>query len=287
MYHALTSKCLQVFCGHEADVTCGDFTMDGKLAVSAGADGTVRVWAPRTGLSKHVFRLGDNTGGGEASYGGQQPATTCMDISPTLVLVGSEDGNAYLFHVGNKKVVAVLQHAKDDSSVMKTGGTDDESMIDTSLRSVEAVGFFKGVGDSQYNWCATGGVDGVLKVWDLGNNGQCRQVCVPSAIVVDPEKEKESPNDAEGFKSGGITKLQWHPNLPLIFTSSTDGVVRLWDARTGSLLQSFTGGNMETINSLDVYFDASKNNNECILATGSDDGVIRLFRIDIGAAVSS
>ena len=57
MYHTPSNTCLQVFVGHEGGVTGGTFTPDGKWVVSAGQDGTCRVWAPKTGMSKHVFRL--------------------------------------------------------------------------------------------------------------------------------------------------------------------------------------------------------------------------------------
>ena len=52
MYHVPTQRCLQVFCGHESGVTAGGFTPDGKWALSASSDGTLRVWAPRTGMKQ-------------------------------------------------------------------------------------------------------------------------------------------------------------------------------------------------------------------------------------------
>merc|ERR1719491_72467 len=75
MYHLPTSKCLQVFVGHECNsegggVTTGSFTPDGKFAVTAGMDGTLRLWAPRTGLCKHVFKLAvtnDDAGAGNSN----------------------------------------------------------------------------------------------------------------------------------------------------------------------------------------------------------------------------
>jgi WD40 repeat protein len=40
---------------------------------------------------------------------------------------------------------------------------------------------------------------------------------------------------------GGVSKLAWHDSAPLVYTASTDGVIRLWDARSGELLYSLTG----------------------------------------------
>merc|ERR1711976_443964 len=56
-----------------------------------------------------------------------------------------------------------------------TDTTDEDEEMEYPM-SVEAVGF----SPSQPNWCATGGVDGKLKIWDLTRDGQCRQVCAPA-----------------------------------------------------------------------------------------------------------
>lgn len=66
---------------------------------------------------------------------------------------------------------------------------------------------------------AAGGMDGNLKIWDLANY-TCRHVCQ---------------------HEGGIVRLKWHDWLPLVYTACTDGVVRLWDARSGQCLYQLTG----------------------------------------------
>ena len=68
-----------MFAGHDGGVTCGLFSRDGKNVCSGGEDGSVRVWAPKTGACKHVF--------GRAS-GGHQAGVTC--------LVDSADGEMLL-----------------------------------------------------------------------------------------------------------------------------------------------------------------------------------------------
>jgi angio-associated migratory cell protein len=58
-----------VFAGHDGGVSCGLFTKDGKNICSAGEDGSVRVWGPKTGACKHVFG---------SSSGGHQAEVTCL-----------------------------------------------------------------------------------------------------------------------------------------------------------------------------------------------------------------
>lgn len=255
MYHVSTGKCLQVFVGHESGVTAGSFTPDGRWAVSVSSDASLRVWAPRTGVSKHIFRLGEQGAGltSLALNGGNDGQ---------LVMSGTEDGMAYVCHVGTKKVVASLRHFEPPS-------TNDEDKDKESPMSVEAVGFAV----ANPNWCATGGVDGVLKIWDLQNDGICRQVCRPTL--------------GEHETASGITRLQWHPTLPLVVTSSSDGCVRLWDARNGTLLQNLTG-HIDMINDLSVVFvDPQNAGGTAVVVCGSDDHTVRLYEIDVNASLQS
>jgi len=262
MYHTTMNKCLQVFVGHESAVTAGSFSPDGKWALSASADGTLRVWAPRTGVSKHVFRFGNQNGG---DYQQNPAALTCMAIGGgsdgQLTIVGGEDGQAHVCHIGTKKVVASLRHFEPPAS-STNGMEEDEQELPMS---VEAVGF----SPAQPNWCATGGVDGVLKIWDLANGAQCRQTC--------QSKPEESEQLEQQSSSGGITRLRWHPSLPLVFTATFSGNVQLWDARDGRLLRTITG-HTDVINDMTIQFTDS---NKAIIVTGSDDKSIRVFEIDI------
>lgn len=253
MYHLPTSKCLQVFVGHESGVTAGSFSPDGRWALSASSDGSMRVWAPRTGVSKHTFRLGDAGLISLAVNGG---------TDNQLVVVGAEDGQAHVCHIGTKKVLASLRHF--EPPLANTGDEDMELPM-----SVEAVGFASAAVNP--NWVATGGVDGVLKIWDLANDGQCRQVCRQAA--------------AEEASVGGITRLRWHPTLPLVFTSSSDGSVRVWDARNGSLVATLTG-HADMINDLDVCFiDPENQGGTAVIVSGSDDETVRVYELDVKEAL--
>jgi ribosome assembly protein SQT1 len=245
MFHIPLNRCLQVFVGHEQAVTAGCFSPDGKWAVSASADGTVRIWAPKTGVNKHVFRLGE-------------AGLTCMTNNGgsdgMLVMVGAEDGQAHVCHVGTKKVVATVRHFESPI----TAGEEDEVM--EYPMSVEAVGFCP----AQPNWCATGGVDGCLKIWDLAIDGQCRQVCTP-----------------EGEGTDSITRLKWHSKLPIVFTTTISGKVRMWDARNGCLLHTLTG-HTDVINDMDIQF---LDNGTAVIVSAGDDKSVRVFELDVNTII--
>jgi ribosome assembly protein SQT1 len=281
MFHVPLNRCLQVFVGHESSVTCGGFSPDGRWVLSGSADGTVRLWAPRTGVSKHVFRF--QGGGGDSVAAG----ITCMSMSDAeqqLVMVGTEDGQAHVCHIGTKKVVASLRHfqAGDARAIQKNDDDDEEEEMAGLPMSVEAVGF----SPSNPHWCATGGVDGVLKIWDL-TTGQCRQVCQPPAhqqqeVGTAGEAPAAGPGSSSSSSSllGGITRLRWHPTLPVVVTSTTLGRVHVWDARSGLLVHSLTG-HVDVINDMSILFNPY--NGSAIAVTAGEDHSVRVFELDAGA----
>jgi ribosome assembly protein SQT1 len=262
MFHLPLNRCLQVFVGHEQAVTCGDFSPDGKWALSASSDGTLRIWAPKTGMNRHVFRFAN------ANDGSPPAGLTCMATGggsdAALVMVGGEDGNAHVCHIVTKKVVATLRHF--DLTGMAASGNNDDQM--EHPMSVEAVGFCP----IQPTWCATGGVDGKLKIWDLSRDGgQLRQVC---HLATTPENNGTVDS---------ITRLKWHPTLPLVFTSHVTGVVRLWDARGGTLVHTLHGG-QDQINDMDVQYSPASPN-MAFIVSASDDKTVRVFELDVEAAL--
>mmetsp|Transcript_16649 Transcript_16649/g.31535 ORF Transcript_16649/g.31535 Transcript_16649/m.31535 type:complete len:497 (+) Transcript_16649:158-1648(+) len=276
MYHLPTSKCLQVFVGHECNgenggVTAGSFTPDGKFALTVGMDGTMRLWAPRTGMCKHVFRLTEE---GNSNTDMDVSGLICLaldgDVESQLAMAGGDNGRAYIVHLQAKKLIGVLRHF-DTREVANhsNGDDDDDDEEEVMMVSVEAVGFApKGVCP---NWVATGGSDGVLKIWDLSIDSQCRQSCIAKDA------------NGEAIHTGGVTRLSWHPTLPVIFASYTDGAVRIWDARNGNLIKTLTCGKQDNqINdlSIEILVGGQTDPANTIVITAHDDGTAKVFRVD-------
>jgi len=279
MYHIDTQRVLQVFVGHESGgnngdscITDGGFTSDGKWVVTTGSDGTCRVWNPKKGTCRHVFR--EEGGKGYFAEG----SLTCLDVSgginkedsgANLGLVGCEDGTAWIVHLVNKKILSCLHHY--DKSSSSSTNTDTNMEEDTAPRSIEAVGFSK----SHPHWCATGGADGLVKVWDMNGNNQCRQTCNHRSLA-------DGEGDV-GDSAAGVTRLKWHPTKPYIYTTTSDGMVCVWDARNGSCLSKFTGHDVDSpINDVSLLSNAVTNSSmdgdhTTTIVSASDDGTIRLF----------
>ena len=271
MYHTPSNSCLQVFVGHEGGVNAGAFTPDGKWAVSAGQDGTCRVWAPKKGTCRHVFRLVGIAGAGEGGEGQQPgPGLTCLAVGGgqdgQLAICGGEDGNAYVLHISGKKLLATLPHFETDVTNSASNNNND-NIDEGEARSVEAVGFCPPANPGTAHWCATGGVDGVLKLWNTngalrGGTAQLRGRCV----------REDCP------RAAGITRLVWHPTLPLIICSYTDGLVGIWDARAGGKMVGTLTGHGDMINDMSVVFvEGSRSSGTVVVVTGSDDKMVKMF----------
>lgn len=84
------------FNGHEGPLTCGKFSHDGNLVVTASEDSTLRVWKPKTGeLHKKI-----------TGHGFHEEVITCMDLhsSLSIVLTGSTDKTACISNLNTGKV---------------------------------------------------------------------------------------------------------------------------------------------------------------------------------------
>jgi angio-associated migratory cell protein len=137
-----TFHCLQVFSGHNGEVSAGCFGGAGnKTVLTCGSDGSLRLWNPNTGKCLHTFE----------GMTWHQEAINCVETcaDKPLCLTGAQDGTAVLTNIQTNKKILVFSHSGP-------AGPDDVGC------SVESVGFC----DVQ-QWVATGATDGTVIVWDL------------------------------------------------------------------------------------------------------------------------
>jgi WD40 repeat protein len=99
MWNAVTGDVMQTFSGHSGTVNVGGFDrQSARFVLSAGEDGTLVVWRPKTGGSKCIV-------GGVHFH--TSPITS-LDSAPTapIAATGSEDGQVFITHLESGKVLA-------------------------------------------------------------------------------------------------------------------------------------------------------------------------------------
>mmetsp|Transcript_9134 Transcript_9134/g.29019 ORF Transcript_9134/g.29019 Transcript_9134/m.29019 type:complete len:420 (+) Transcript_9134:54-1313(+) len=223
MWLATTGECLRVFVGHDGPVTCGTFTTDGNWIATGSVDGTVKVWGPKKGICRHTFVF--------------DAPVTSLESHPTdadVLIAAAEDGKARLVHRKTQKVLSTLEHSSR---------ADDEAAM------VTAAALFGGGAP----WAATGGVDAVCHIWDLGG---ASPVARHAAKLLAP-----------------VVALSWHPREPRLYAAAADGKTYAIDARSGQTLLDFSG-HTDAILALAVDYGPDRD----VLVTAGDDRVPRVFR---------
>jgi WD40 repeat protein len=107
---------------------------------------------------------------------------------------------------------------------------------------------------------ATGGRDGIIKLWDAATRQE----------IGTPMSSDANPVDAVAFSPGGT----------VLASANTDGNVQLWDMATQQAAgPALAGAGSAQVNALAFSLDGT------VLATGSQDGTARLWQVATGSQV--
>lgn len=213
------------FVGHGGTVSCGGFTPSGRGIVSGSADGTVRVWNPRDGtcIATTAPLVHEDP-----------PAVLSMDLSDP------EGGSNPLAVVGYANGAVVIINASTGVIL---------SALPSHNGTVETVAFSPP--DTVPKMCASGGMDGVLRVWDI-----------------DLAKVR-----CDFLQEEGVVACLWHPKKQgLLISAGADRTVRVWDAKKAIQL-AVLQGNRDTILSMDIGATGE------YVVTGGDDHSVRIFSL--------
>lgn len=114
---------------------------------------------------------------------------------------------------------------------------------ESESNSVESLGFC-----SVMPLAAVGYLDGTLAIYDLSTQ-TLRHQCQHQS---------------------GIVQLLWEAGTAVVYTCSLDGIVRLWDARTGRLLTDYRGHTAEIL-------DFALSKDASLVVTTSGDHKAKVF----------
>ncbi|PGH13004.1 hypothetical protein AJ80_06488 [Polytolypa hystricis UAMH7299] len=212
---------------HKQGVSVVQFSPDGSMLASCGADATIKVWDVSTGRLIHSF---------EGHLAGISTISWSPDSS--IIASGSDDKSIRLWHVstGKPHPHPFLGHHNYIYSVafspkgnILVSGSYDEAVFLWDVRSGRIIRTLPAHSDpvAGVDFVRDGTLivscahDGLIRVWDTAT-GQCLRTLV---------HEDNPPVSAVKFSPNGKYVLAW----------SLDNCVRLWDYVEGKCIKTYQG----------------------------------------------
>lgn len=236
--------------GHSDAVTAMDFDIPFGTLVSCSLDDTVRVWDLSRG--EQYGQLADH-----------KASVKCVQMEDNMVVTGSADASLKLWDLSR------LDEDQNEGDDEWEGPLVDT--FDAHLGEVTALHFHR-------NTLVSGSADKTIRQWDL-QTGKCLQTLDVLWAAAQNPATPQFTEDAKwrrqstmvGSNADFVGALQSFDAA--LATGTADGVVRLWDLRSGQVHRSLIG---HTGAVTCLQFD------EHHLATGSLDRSIRIWDLRTG-----
>uniref|UniRef100_A0A0N4ZV11 WD_REPEATS_REGION domain-containing protein n=1 Tax=Parastrongyloides trichosuri TaxID=131310 RepID=A0A0N4ZV11_PARTI len=171
----------------------------------------------------------------------ESPITTCdIHATASIAAVGTEGGKVFIFNTESGKILRTLDYSKKD----KEEGEDDNA--------IESIKFHP-----TQTWIGIG-----------VNNGHVVLVDCSTGVARFEFKGDEAP----------IVKIAWFTlpsNKVLLISANIDGVIRIWEGKSGDLYKSINGGGAEIY---DFVVDGDERSVKLFSACA--EGVVRVFECD-------
>jgi WD40 repeat protein len=296
--------------GHTDVVTAVAFSSDGDRLFSASPDGTIRVW-DGTPLARSPLR--------RRPLQGHQRAVFGLAFSPDgrYLASGALDGTARLWDVGARKLVHTLPGQDVTSVAFHDGGrrlttvSTDGALVQWDPATAERkrtlsahLGLIWNI-----NFCvgfsadgqrlASLSKDGAVRAWEtdsgrevvsmpgtglpvsaiLSPDGQRLAVAGIGSLSVVDVTTKKTVADWPIDVHHGVYHLAFSPDDCCLATASWDGTARVWEIKSGKLLQTFRHDDRVAC----VAFHPNGRQ----LATGSCDNTAKIWDLDTGALVDT
>ena len=304
LWDSTSHACTRTLDGHAKAVRAVAFTLDGTTLASAASDGTVRVWnlgsatAPRT--------LQDHPG-----------EVTCLALSPDArtLAEGFADGTLQMWNLsdGTRVGATTLDGALTGlafaparaAPVLLAATTNGVARIDPIKGTLLSAPAGERMPTSALTFLAdgtryaTGGNDGMLRVWDAAPTEAHERIPALSAptqaIAFAPGTAHVlATNGAQGsvqlWNTDGpralttlthagqpVQSVDFAPNGRLLVTGSADGALLLWNAEAGTL-QATLQASGPSVDAVAISPDGRT------IASAGQDRIVRLWDLDTGKA---
>ena len=207
------------------------FSPDGKLVVSASAEGKARIWNSETGqLVRELVGHKQTVNTAQFSPNGQR------------IITAGNDSDAIIWDVKTGVSLGVLKH--DDNGVSSAEFSADGTRIVTSsddgiariwdaktlAQLASLIGHSKGVTRARFNAdgtrVVTASADGTVRVWDIGSNKTIAILTGYKGQVLDAAFSPDGQHVVAASSGGSVTLSRVVPTTTMIVQEAIQSVPR-------------------------------------------------------------
>lgn len=174
------------------------------VAVTAGADGSVRIWDLRRRSQLGGPMIGDT--GTSRDRGVTSVATGDLDGTP-IAVTGARDGTVRIWDLGRREQAGppmiTYRDPRDERVVSLRDGVISVALANVDGRPV----------------AVAGGADICIRVWDLRSHEQIGEL-------------RADPAAGERFGAAEVLAVADHHGTPLVIAGEAGGMMRRWNLRT-------------------------------------------------------
>ncbi|MDX6400611.1 MAG: hypothetical protein QOF27_1217 [Gaiellaceae bacterium] len=271
VYDVHTGVRLVLLIGHATAVTSIAFSPDSKSIVTGSTDRTARIWVTETGRLVRTLNGHRDT-----------VETTSFARDGTQIITAGIDGTVRVWDSPTApELKTVTRQSSSIKSLEVNAGGSQLLVGDASGRarpwSIAQRRFLAGV---RLRRPVTGVAFGKRDLIAISKPDRAVAVSISAGLIATADSEGIRVKGAASLRLRGpdrFTSIDFSPDGQLLAAGADDGVVRLWNPRTGKLVQTLHGHRDEV---LSVTFSPDGKR----LLSGSRDGDARLWDISTGAA---
>jgi WD40 repeat protein len=255
------------FTGHLGQVRTAEFDAFGQKIVSAGEDGTVRLWDARTGQAIGEPLRGHKGWVRSAAFSSDGVQIVSAGKDGTIRLWDAKSGQEIGYPlIGHKGGVLSAEFSSDGQRIVSSG--EDGTIRLWNVRNGQEdvaplLGHQGWVRSAEFSpdgkWIVSAGEDGTVRIWN-SLSGQ---------LTIKPLKAHQGWVKTAAFSQDGER----------IVSAGYDGTVRVWDRKSGRAIGRPLRGHEGWVKTAAFSRDGER------IVSAGEDGTIRLWDANTGQAI--
>jgi len=253
---------IRTLTGHSSGVRAVSVTQDGKYAISASSDNTLKVWDLKTGKEVHTL-IGHSSGVRAVSVTQDGKYAVSASSDNTLKVWNLKTGkevHTLIGHSSGINAVSVTQDGKyavsaSDDNTLKVWNLKTGKEVHTLIGHSSGINTVSVTQDGKYAVSASD--DNTLKVWDLKTGKEVHTLI---------------------GHSSGINAVSVTQDGKYAVSASDDNTLKVWDLKTGKEVHTLTG-HSHLVNAVSVTQDGK------YAVSASDDNTLKVWDLKTGKEV--